>query len=190
MARYTATSKTGKTSALCDYFSLRGGYGTKATTAVKCTTDDEVLEAMIRQVEGHDFVFGRLMQLANVQGCEWIRVDVKSADGAGNGESHVPSSGDDPAVTLDSALEALNRRLTALHNALPRNTALIVLNGHSDPLPMLDLTARRARWERLVKTRGGTEGVTGEQRWLAEDDRRLEEAVGEAREGMAFFCVK
>jgi RNA exonuclease 1 len=65
-----------------------------------------------------------------------------------------------------------------------------VLNGHSDPLPMLALSARRTRWERLVKTLGTTDGIKGEDRWLAEDDRKLEAAVNQAREGMAFFCVK
>lgn len=29
-----------------------------------------------------------------------------------------------------------------------------------------------------------------EDRWMAEDDRELERKVAEAREGMAFFCVK
>lgn len=55
---------------------------------------------------------------------------------------------------------------------------------------MLELTAKRQKWERLVKTLGGTDGVAKEERWLSEDDRKLEEAVGLAREGMAFFCVK
>jgi RNA exonuclease 1 len=49
--------KVNKTSAYCDYFNMRGGLSARATTAVKCTS--------------HDFVFGRLMELANVQGCEW-----------------------------------------------------------------------------------------------------------------------
>ena len=66
----------------------------------------------------------------------------------------------------------------------------MVLTGHSNPLPMLELSAKRQKWERLVKTLGGTEGVPKEERWLSEDDRRLEEAVSSAREGMSFFCVK
>ena len=55
---------------------------------------------------------------------------------------------------------------------------------------MLELTAKRQKWERLVKTLGGTEGVPKDERWLSEDDRKLEDAVSTAREGMAFFCVK
>ena len=82
----------------------------------------------------------------------------------------------------------LDSRLTTLHTRLPKNSAFIVLTGH--PLAMRKLMEKRTIWERLVKTLGGTEGISGEGRWLAEDDRKLEEAVAEAREGMTFFCVK
>lgn len=55
---------------------------------------------------------------------------------------------------------------------------------------MLELTRKRQNWERMVKTVGGIDHLPKEGRWLAEDDRELEKRVGEAREGMAFFCVK
>lgn len=55
---------------------------------------------------------------------------------------------------------------------------------------MLELGARRAKWERLMKDRGNADLIEGEARWLAEDDRRLEAAANEAREGMSFFLVK
>lgn len=55
---------------------------------------------------------------------------------------------------------------------------------------MKRLNEKRQKWERLVKTLGGIDGVPKEDRWLAEDDRKLEGAVVDAREGMAFFCVK
>ena len=91
---------------------------------------------------------------------------------------------------LSAALESLNERLRSLHAGLPADTALIVLTGHSSPLDIRRLSDKRHKWERLVKTLGGTEGVPREDRWMAEDDRELEAAVSEAREGMAFFCVK
>lgn len=52
------------------------------------------------------------------------------------------------------------------------------------------LNEKRQKWERLVKTLGGTDDIPKEDRWLAEDDRELEAVVNQAREGMAFFCVK
>lgn len=71
MARFiVAPANTGKTSAACDYGNMKQGHHSKATTAVRCNDDDEVVTAVTEQVHTHDFVFGRMMQLANVQGCE------------------------------------------------------------------------------------------------------------------------
>ncbi len=61
-----------KTSAACDYGNLKQGHHSRATTAIRCHDDDEVAHAVSEQVKTHDFVFGRMMQLANVQGCELI----------------------------------------------------------------------------------------------------------------------
>ena len=55
---------------------------------------------------------------------------------------------------------------------------------------MLELSAKRQKWERLIKTQGSVEGVKDDERWLSGDDRELEDAVGAAREGMAYFGVK
>ncbi|OXG10615.1 RNA exonuclease 1 [Cryptococcus neoformans Tu401-1] len=173
IGRYMDNSpESRKTSAYCDYGDPRWLYGAKATTAVRCTSDDDVVNAVVKNVQSHTFVFGRMMELSEAQG--WN-------DG---GASLSPSS----TVSLDSVLERFNSRLTALHSSLPPNTALIIVTGHSDPLPMVKLTKKRQRWERSVKT-AGIEGLSGDDRWMAEHDRDLEKAVEEAKAGMAFFRV-
>jgi RNA exonuclease 1 len=63
--------KRGKRTAVCDTSNARSGYASKATTVIKCESDDGVVDAIVDQVEGHDLVFGRLMDLASVQGCEY-----------------------------------------------------------------------------------------------------------------------
>ena len=63
-------SKSGRTSAVCDYYNPRAGYGGKATTAIKCSNDEEVLKAVCENAGRHDFVFARLMELNHAQGCE------------------------------------------------------------------------------------------------------------------------
>lgn len=55
--------------AYCDYGSTKGGPGAKATSVAKCTSDEEVLENMATFVQDHEFVFGRMMELAQFQGC-------------------------------------------------------------------------------------------------------------------------
>ena len=97
---------------------------------------------------------------------------------------------DEDLPSLDSALSNTNDRIRRLHDSLPNNSAFICLTGHSNPVPMLKLTARRQKWERLTKLVGGVDDIPREERWLSEDDRELETRVAQAREGMAFFCVK
>lgn len=91
---------------------------------------------------------------------------------------------------LSEALDRFNDRLGRIHASLPQNTALIVLTGHSDPRPMLSLAARRNRFEKAYREAGSADTIPAEDRWTTEDDRELERVVAEAREGMAFFCVK
>nr|XP_019008804.1 uncharacterized protein I206_06488 [Kwoniella pini CBS 10737]OCF47585.1 hypothetical protein I206_06488 [Kwoniella pini CBS 10737] len=165
--------KPPKTSALIDYGNPRSSYGSKATTAIRCSDDDEVVEKIIENVEGHDLVYGRMMELANVQGWNDRGIQNDQFDSS----------------TLDSALSRFSDRLSKLHQSLPSNTAFIVVTGHSNPLPMLKLTAKRQNWERLTKIIGMND-MKKEDKWMMEDERELERAVSEAREGMAFFCVK
>lgn len=74
MSRHIGTggkrSENGRTSVVCDYSNAKTGHGSKATKSIKCETDDEVVDAMIAETEGHDFVFGRLVELANHTGCK------------------------------------------------------------------------------------------------------------------------
>ena len=91
---------------------------------------------------------------------------------------------------VDKALTDLNERITRLHASLAPNSAFVILTGHSNPIPMLKLSAKRQKWERLVKQVGAIDEIPKEDRWMSEDDRLLETAAAEAREGMAFFCVK
>jgi RNA exonuclease 1 len=55
---------------VCDTTNARSGYGAKATEVIRCSTDDEVIDSVIAEVDDHDLVFARLMDLASVQGCE------------------------------------------------------------------------------------------------------------------------
>lgn len=104
--------------------------------------------------------------------------------------SEESDEGSTQAKVVQDALTKFDERVQKLHAALPGNTAFIILTGHGNPLPMMELSAKRQKWERLVKTLGGFEAVPKEERWLSENDRELEVRAAEAREGMSFFCVK
>lgn len=82
MTRHISPTSKSKTSAYCDYGNTGSGFGAKATTAVKCFDDDGIVERMVELIPKHHFTFGRLMELANVQGCSSFSRDpaVQSAD--------------------------------------------------------------------------------------------------------------
>ena len=69
IGRYKGPEKRKRTSVVCDTTNARSGYGAKATEVIKCSTDEEVIDQVIEQVQEHDLVFARLLELASVQGC-------------------------------------------------------------------------------------------------------------------------
>lgn len=49
-------------------------HGNKASTAVGCTSDEEVLKGLLDVVPSHHFAFGRFMALADLLGCEFLLI--------------------------------------------------------------------------------------------------------------------
>ncbi|KAF7305777.1 Ribonuclease H [Mycena chlorophos] len=177
-------------------------HGSKATTAVGCKDDAEVLAGLLDVVPSHDFVFGRFMALASLLGWSAPKADANNAPPPSPTATVPPPP---PASELGPVLETLNTQLTTLRSALPPRTALIILSGHSDPRKMALLNARRMAFENSVK--GGIGGgvmlgtapapapeADGEAkepglRWTGQDARDLEEAVELARRGLLFLGV-
>lgn len=58
-------------SAVVDHGSPAVMHGAKATTAIGCKTDDEILEGVVNVLPSHHFVFARFMALAQTLGCEY-----------------------------------------------------------------------------------------------------------------------
>lgn len=118
----------------------------------------------------------------------WTQRGQNAGEGdASNGDStsRISASPSD----IETAYAALNKRLQALHAALPPLTALIVFTGNSNPLEMMRLAAKKANFDRLWKTIKQSE-IKDEERWMEHDDRQLLEEVEKARWGLSFFCVK
>ncbi|KAF8907850.1 hypothetical protein CPB84DRAFT_1767719 [Gymnopilus junonius] len=185
-------------------------HGAKATTAIGCKTDEEVLRNLLDVLPSHQFVFGRFMELANTLG--WVTPKASPDQPL---PIPPPSASTDPAPSpeiLSQSLSSLNTHLRALHSALPPRTALIIFSGHSDPRKMSVLNARKNTFEGLLKSgrtpeeimKGGhgvgTNGTNGNGlegkgdgvglRWTMSDARDLEEAVELARRGLLFLGVK
>ncbi|KAH9988749.1 hypothetical protein BJV77DRAFT_1145224 [Russula vinacea] len=182
---------TGARTAIVDHGNPGAWHGTSAAspaTTVPCTTDAEVLEGVLGALDSHEFVFARLMALADALG--WVTP--KAAADSGTGPENPETSGNSAnpnSNVLFSAVSNLNAQLTTLHAALPPRTA--------DPRGMSVLAGRRAQYQASQnQKRGGATSSTAETddgeplRWSTTDDRALEEAVARARMGLLFVGVK
>ncbi len=49
-------------------------HGAKATTAIGCKTDDEVLEGLLGVIPTHQFTYARFLGLANTLGCKRLQL--------------------------------------------------------------------------------------------------------------------
>lgn len=182
-------------SAVVDHGSPGVMHGAKASTAIGCKTDDEVLEGLLNVIPSHQFAFGRFMGLANALGWVTPKASVDQS-AAASMALEVP-----PAPTpaeLAPVLTALNAHLKKLHAALPPRTALVIFTGHSDPRRMSALNMRKNAFESALKSGKtpeevgvGVGGVGGMGlKWTAADARDLEEAVELAKRGLVFLGVK
>jgi RNA exonuclease 1 len=178
---------------------------------VLCVADWEVqvLSGMLSSIGSHDFTIGRFMELSHNLGCEYrsslprIRVTDSSLfvgsqpTNAATGKSSTTLPGILPSdsTTLASSLplsevhSSLNARLASLHASLPPLTAFIIFTGHSDPQEMARLAAKKAHFDKLWKTVAQS-SISGEDRWMEEDDRNLLVEVEKCRSGLSFYCIK
>ncbi|GAA5973295.1 hypothetical protein JCM11641_003057 [Rhodosporidiobolus odoratus] len=197
-----------RTSAVVDHGTPGQWHGAKATTAIACSNDDEVLQGLLDSVSTHDLTIARFMDLSHTLG--WSQnTNTPNAKAATSVNSAIPAADQvppSPAMPADSAassaassppspeataaaFSSLNAQLTKLHAALPPLTALIIFSGHGDPREMSRLSAKKAKFDRLWKTVKQSE-IEDEDRWMESDDRQLLDEVERARWGLSFFCVK
>jgi len=200
----------GVKSAVVDHGNPSVMHGAKATTAIGCKSDEEVVDGVLNAVPSHHFTFGRLMALANTLGCEWIMVFLLSFSIT----EYLPAIGVTPKASADQPLPVstlsvdsippppsaehlvsvtteLNAHLKRIHASLPPRTALIIFTGHSDPRRMSILNARKIAFENGLKS-GKTPELLREMglAWSSAEGRALEESVELARRGLMFIGIK
>ncbi|KAF8644810.1 hypothetical protein AX16_008267 [Volvariella volvacea WC 439] len=169
-------------SAVVDHGNPSMMHGNKATTAIGCTNDEEVLQGLLNVMPSHHFTYGRFLSLANILG--WTTPKA-SADGP------PPEPVPEPTPeTMANTLVALNSYLKNVHAALPSRTALIIFTGHSDPRRMAALNSRKNAFESAMRAGKAAQDLEPEARWTTQDARDLEEAVEIARRGLLFLGIK
>ncbi|KAF8756827.1 EXOIII protein, partial [Rhizoctonia solani] len=137
----------GSTSAVIDHGNPRAWHGAKATSAVSCQTDDQVVTGVIDAARNHDFVFGRLLELSQALG--WTTPRTQPNASASPAPTPTPTE-PDPS-TLESAYADLNSRITTIHKSLPAGTVLCIMSGNGDPRQMSALNMKKSRWDGMMR---------------------------------------
>lgn len=146
-----------------------------------------MLENVIASLDSHDLVFARFMELSHAR--EWSQPSTPAAIKTGAPEADAVAKGEPEHQAVAKAHAGLNDRLVKLREALPPLTALILFNGHDDPRPMSQLLAKKNKFDRLFKTVKLSE-IADEDRWMAQDERDLGDAVERCRRGLSFYYIK
>lgn len=179
----TGTDEPNKVGACVDYGNPGQFHGMKAKTSISCKNDDEIVDGVIQTAQDHDLVYGRLTELQVALG--WSNSpneSGKEGEAKGNTVQTAP---------IDSAYAALNDRIKKLHEALPQNTALIIISPHSDPRPSLDLNRRRLAYQEAYKAANAdVSKIDQDKIFMREDDEKLLHEAEIAKTGMTFFRIK
>lgn len=175
-------------------------YAGKSTTAISAANDEAVSEAVIHNLANHDFVFARFAEPAQTLGWQMQQArgsiaDAKNAAAAAPNGTDVeakPAANDKEtaASTSEEAYSNLNRRIAAIHAALPVNTALIILSGHRDPRTSILLNQKKYNFDDAARRNIPLSGMSPEAIWTEADDRALLSSIATVREGMSFFAIK
>lgn len=70
MSRSSSRSATGITSSVVDYGNPSTWHGAKATVAIACKSDADILNGMLETLPQCQFVFGRFMELSEALECK------------------------------------------------------------------------------------------------------------------------
>ncbi|KDQ09510.1 hypothetical protein BOTBODRAFT_36915 [Botryobasidium botryosum FD-172 SS1] len=155
-------------------------FGSKATLAVECEGDEEVMENIISALPTHDFAFGRLQGLSRALG--WT-------DPAAHAHTQPPSLS---SPEVQTALTTLNAQLQKI-SGFPPHTAIVILTGSSDPLEMARLNKKKHAWDAKVREARAAGShdidVPDEDKWTTADGRALEDECERTKAGLVFFCI-
>jgi RNA exonuclease 1 len=161
-----ASSKPIRT-AVVDYGTPHTWLGSKATTTVACTSDEDVVKGVEEALGTHDFVFGRMMELSEALGWSLKKPlpsttlpSMPATVNPGEPPFSLAStplveesgvSGSAPSKSLEEVYKSLNDNLTRLYRSFPPSTSFILLSGHGDPQKMAELNKKKYVWETAIK---------------------------------------
>ncbi|KIM31905.1 hypothetical protein M408DRAFT_327301 [Serendipita vermifera MAFF 305830] len=183
--------------AVVDYGNPSTWLGSKATSTVACTSDDDVVKGVQDLIGSHQFVFGRMLELSERLG--WtVKKGTTAAAVAGTPPTTpllTPALPTEDATVIESksveeTYKSLNDNLVAIYRCLPPATAFILLSGHGDPRRMSELNTKKSAFEGALREGKSTAEIPREEWWTAQEGRDLEDEVEKAKHGLLFLGMK
>lgn len=190
--------------AVVDWGDPRRGHGSTADVTVGCASDDEVVQGILRAVNGTladgdpsiptsgvDFVWARLRELEAIRGW-WSSSKTSDLDDMRLNAmaKAASSSGADDGLSTDNLREAVTRtvdHIKSIYASLPPCTAFIVYTGTGDPRETARLHALHQQHKKEFQTKKWNELSV---KWTDAENQALRKAVKKAREGLGFIVVK
>ncbi|KAK3818894.1 MAG: hypothetical protein J3Q66DRAFT_282055 [Benniella sp.] len=186
-----------RTSALIDMDAFAGQ---SATTTIRALTDQEVVSMIPEAIRTHDFVWARLRDIEINHGKAPERLSTSSEGrqeqrhqrGADAGRAAKISSADKVQASEEEirrGIRSIDSSVKQILEALPSRTAVILTSGQGDHREVSRLQSRQKKFMELSKQKSLSE-IPEEDRFLEEEERKLEEAVEVAKSGICFLTIK
>ncbi|KAJ9262757.1 hypothetical protein DTO212C5_7858 [Paecilomyces variotii] len=205
-------SGEGRTGAVVDWGSPERGFGSQATVAIGCNTDEDVVAGVNRAVNGDendssipaggtDFTWARLRELEVLRGWCNRRPDPNNAN---ESTSLVPppeettpttsatttgaTASDPPAEVLSQTVSRTVSNIAQIYDSLPSCTLFIVYSGTGDPREVGRLQSLHKKYREEFQSRKPWDELS--VKWTDREEQALKTACERAREGCGFMCVK
>ncbi|KAL1846136.1 hypothetical protein Plec18170_009369 [Paecilomyces lecythidis] len=217
LSRSVRSSKAGpgegRTGAVVDWGSPERGFGSQATVAIGCNTDEDVVAGVNRAVNGDDndssipaggvdFTWARLRELEVLRGWCNRRPDPNNAN---ESTSLVPppeettpttsatattgaTASDPPADVLSETVSRTVSNIHRIYDSLPSCTLFIVYSGTGDPREVGRLQSLHKKYRDEIQSRKPWDELS--VKWTDREEQSLKKACERAREGCGFMCVK
>lgn len=201
----------GRTGAVVDWGSPERGFGSRATVALGCQTDDDVVTSVNRAVNGDpdgrvvpgggvDFTWARLRELEILRG--WcnrkpdpansnVSTSFGTAPDATTSTTEPTSTETNASVApedLSAALSKTIHDIQRIYDSLPSCTVFMVYSGTGDPRKVSQLQEQHRTYRTEFKSQVPWDSLS--VKWTDREEQALKAACEQAREGCGFISVK
>ncbi|KAF9361709.1 hypothetical protein BGX26_000064 [Mortierella sp. AD094] len=165
--------------------------GQSATATIRTSSDKEVVAAIPEAIQKHNFVWARLrdIEINHGKAPEQVLAEGQLVD---TGRASKISSAEKIQATeeeIRAGIKSIDDSVRQIFESLPPRTAVILTSGQGDHREVSKLQLRQKAFAESSKKKALSE-IPEEDRFLEEDEKKLEKAVEIAKGGICFLTVK